>query len=357
MKKVMFVIGCLAGGGAERVVSSVSSALVSKGHQVSILTYYKEENEYPYSSDINRINISNGSISDFNKMSTLKKLRAIRKSIKREKPDEIICFLSHPSVFVYLATLGTKYNKRISFAIRANPNVEKSKIAEIQKRFSKKVKRIITQNEGQTTCFSSKLQNKMVIIPNPMYEELFEGEKIYLDSPLKIVSVGRLNNQKNYELAINSFDIISKKYTNINYYIYGAGNLESQLRQLIKNKNLEDRIFIMGFEKDRNKIYGDKDIFLMTSKFEGMPNALAEAMCKGIPSISTDCDFGPRDLIMNEDMGILLKDYEVDTLVDALEVMINNYKLFIEKAKKAKYILKEKYSFDEIINKWDTLLK
>lgn len=357
MKKIMFIIGCLAGGGAERVVSSIASSLAEKDFQVSILTYYKEENEYPYSSKINRINISNGSIIDFNKMSAINKLKLIRKNIKKEQPDEIICFLSHPSVFAYLATVGSKYKKRISFAIRANPNMENNRIAKIQKRLLKHVKRIITQNKGQTTCFSPKLQKKMVIIPNPMYDELFINKKNYSSVPTKIVSVGRLNNQKNYKLAIEAFEIVYQKYSNIEYFIYGVGALEMELKELIRLKKLENNVHIMGFEKDRNKIYSDKDIFLMTSKFEGMPNALAEAMCMGIPSISTDCDFGPRDLIMNDDMGILLKDYEVETLVNSLVNVISDYDEYIIKAKYAREVLKEKYSFDKVVNIWESILQ
>lgn len=357
MKKIMFVIGGLANGGAERVVASVASALSNKNFSVSILNYYSSDIDYSFSNEVNRINISNGNINDYNRMSIVTKIRKIRENIIKEKPDEIICFLSHPSVFVYLATLFTKYNKRISFAIRANPNMEKGKIASLQKKFIKYVKRIITQNEGQTTCFSSKLKHKIVVIPNPMYDELFENQKTYASEPMKIVSVGRLSNQKNYHLSINAFEVISKKYPNIEYYIYGSGKLENELKDLIKNKELEEKVHIKGFEKDRNKIYGDKDIFLMTSKFEGMPNALAEAMCMGIPSISTDCDFGPRDLILNENMGILLKDYEVETLVDALENMIKSYKKYVDLGKNARNVLRETYSFEKIINMWVDLLK
>ena len=357
MKKIMFVIGDLAGGGAERVVTSIASGLSEKDFQVSILTYYKEENEYPYSSKINRINISNGNINDFNKISTIKKLKLIRKSIKKEQPDEIICFFPHILFHIFMATIFSKYNKKLSFAVRANPKKERKELNKNSNKILRFIKRIITQNTGQTTCFSPKLQKKMVIIPNPMYDELFINEKKYSPVPTKIVSVGRLNDQKNYKLAIEAFEIIYQKYSNFEYFIYGAGSLEAELKELIKSKKLENNIHIMGFEKDRNKIYGDKDIFLMTSKFEGMPNALAEAMCMGIPAISTDCDFGPRDLIMNDDMGILLKDYEVETLVNSLESVICDYENYVLKAKKAREILKEKYSFDKVMNIWETMLQ
>lgn len=357
MKKIMFVIGCLSGGGAERVVTSVASALAEKGFIVSILTYYEAEGEYYYSPKINRINISNGGIVDFNKMSIFDKIKRIRKNIKNEKPDEIICFLPHPLVYTYFSCLFSKYKKRISYAVRANPKKENDLISKIQQKLCYKVKKIITQNKGQANCFSKRLQKKIVVIPNPMYDELFETQKEYSTTVKNIVSVGRLTDQKNYELSINAMKIICDKYSNINYYIYGNGPLENRINTLIKEKKLEKRVFIMGFERNRNKIYDDKDIFIMTSKFEGMPNALAEAMCKGIPSISTNCEFGPSDLILNANMGILLDDFKVETLVNALEKVVNNYDEYVIKAKNAREILKKKYSFDKIMKKWIYMLE
>ena len=355
MKKIMFVIGGLAGGGAERVVATIASALAEKDYQVSILTYYKEDNEYPFSSKINRINISNGNREKFNEMSIIERLMKIRKCIKNVFPDEIICFLPHCYVYIFISTLFTKYNKILSYAVRSNPNKEKKKIEKLQKVLLIFSKRIIVQNKGQATCFSSIFENKVVIIPNPMYDELFKIEKNYSEKAENIVSVGRLTLQKNYTLAINSIHKIKNAFPNIKYYIYGNGSEEYNLRELIKSKNLENNVFLMGYEKDRNIIFGDKDIYLMTSKYEGMPIALAEAMCIGIPSISTDCDFGPRDLIINDDMGILLKDFEVDTLVYELTKVIDNYSLYIEKAKCSKKILKKRYSFDKIIQQWENI--
>ncbi len=352
MKKVMFVIGGLANGGAERVITSISSAIAERGYDVVLLTYYKSDNEYSYSSKIKRICLADGYYDNYIKMSTIKKIRNIRKIIKKEKPDEIICFLSNPSVYVFLSTIFTKYRKKISFAIRANPKVEKGKIAKFQKIFSRYVKNIIVQNKGQITCFSLKVQNKIVVIPNPMYDELFEKEKAYSHVPTKIVSVGRLTDQKNYDLAIEVFNEIHKTNFNIEYYIYGVGNKEEYLQNKINELKLNNSIKLMGFENDRNLIYLDKDIYLMTSKYEGMPNTLAEAMCMGVPSISTNCEFGPSDLIMNENMGILVNDYECATLVKAIEKIINNYQEYVDKARYAKKVLRDTYSYEKIIQKW-----
>lgn len=352
MKKIMFVIGGLANGGAERVVTSIASELAERDYEVSILTYYKSDNEYHYSPKINRINISNGSLEEFKKLGAFKKIRLIRKELRKNNPDEIICFLSNPSVFTYIASLFSKYRRKISFAIRGNPKLDKEKTTTIQKYLIRFVKNVILQNNGQASCYKEKFRNKMVVIPNPIHNNLYVLNKEYSNKPLKIVSVGRLHKQKNYDLAIDAFYLLNQRYPNMQYYIYGKGIMEKELKDKVENYKLSNNVFFMGFENSREKIFLDKDIFLMSSLYEGMPNALAEAMTIGVPSISTDCEFGPSDLIMNERMGTLLKKNDAQLMCDRLENMILNYDEFVKKAIFAKEVLKENYSFEKIIDKW-----
>lgn len=357
MKKVMFVIGTLSGGGAERVVTSVASSMAEKGYEVSILIFYHTNDEYSYSNKIKIISISDSGIHEYKKNSNIDLIVKFRKIIKETNPQKIFCFLSKTSVITFISTLFTKFQKRVVFTVRANPNMDNSKIGRLHKFLYRFVKKTIVQNEGQKNCFPKGVQNKTIVIPNPMYDEMFLYDKQYSKEAKNIVSVGRLTSQKNYELSINAIEKLYANHPNINYYIYGEGPLKSKLSNLITEKSLDNVIHIMGFEKDRKIIYGDKDIFLMTSKYEGMPNSLAEAMCMGIPVISTDCDFGPRDLIMNKDMGILLNDFEIDTLVNELTNVINDYNSFIEKAIHSQNILKEKYGFNKIVDMWEKVVE
>ena len=90
----------------------------------------------------------------------------------------------------------------------------------------------------------------------------------------------------------------------------------------------------------------------MTSKFEGMPNALAESLAVGIPCISSDCDFGPSDLIENENMGILVKEHTVEAFEKAILHMIENYSFYVSKSNERKEIMRKKYSLDVIVDEW-----
>ena len=95
----------------------------------------------------------------------------------------------------------------------------------------------------------------------------------------------------------------------------------------------------------------------MTSNFEGMPNALAESLAVGIPSISTDCEFGPIDLIDNEDMGILVKEHSVEAVENALIHMIEKYGYYVSKSNYVKETMKERYSLDKITGEWIKVLE
>lgn len=144
----------------------------------------------------------------------------------------------------------------------------------------------------------------------------------------------------------------------MSYHIFGIGDEKEKLKNLTIELGIEKKVVFEGFTNDIDKIYKDSDIYLMTSRFEGMPNALAESMAVGIPVVSTNCEFGPSDLIENDGMGILLKDFEVNTLYERLCDLIENYELYIRNAIKTKKYISFKYCNEAIIQKWiDTFEK
>lgn len=358
MKKILFIIGSLGGGGAERIVTTIASYLSeTNNYDVSILTYYSAKNEYQYSSKIKRINISQGDKEAYLNMSLIKKISQIRKKINLISPDEILCFLPHPLVLTYFALFFSKLRKRIIYAERANPKKDSSKIGKIKNIIVKKIKKIFTQNEGQKAFYNSICKTPVAVIPNPVYRELLMKEKKYSKVPRKVVSVGRLCDQKNFELGILAIYELRKQNIDVELYIYGNGNKKGKLLELTRKLCIERHIYFMGYEEDRSKIYGDKDIFLMTSKFEGMPNTLAEAMCYGVPVVSTNCEYGVSDLIFDEKMGVLLKDFEVGTVVKELKSIIINYKKYVDRAIIAKEVLANKFSYEKIMNLWHEQLK
>ena len=137
-------------------------------------------------------------------------------------------------------------------------------------------------------------------------------------------AVGRLEPQKNFPMLIKAFSEFHKEEKDYQLIIYGEGKERTNLEKLIKQLNLEGSVSLPGRNKDVLNAINDSAAFILSSDYEGMPNALIEAMCMGMPVISTDCPSGgPRELIENQENGILIPVGDEDALVDALFSIID----------------------------------
>lgn len=142
------------------------------------------------------------------------------------------------------------------------------------------------------------IQSRSRVIYNPVKQVFYDTKTN--DNPENIVAVGRLSKQKNHKLLIEAFAEISDKITD-NLFIYGAGELEFELKKLVEKLNLNNRVFLMGNVQNIENELSKYKMYIMTSDYEGMPNSLMEAMALGVPCISTDCPCGgPRELMKKE---------------------------------------------------------
>ena len=169
--------------------------------------------------------------------------------------------------------------------------------------------------------------------------------------------VGRLDSQKNYSMAIEAIRILKEEYPNIHLDIFGKGGYEQTIKQEIAEKNVGDNVSLKGWTQNAVKELCEHDLYLMTSDFEGMPNALMEAMAVGLPCISTDCETGPSDLIDNGVNGLLVPVGDAVALTEAIKLVIEMSKeKRIEMGKLAKEKMQENFNNKAIASKWEELL-
>ena len=339
MKHIVFAIGSLYGGGAERVVSVWASALAGRGYKVSVLVYARTENEYHLDPQVEVCPIA-ASFDECKRLSLLKRLRRFRAKIKSLRPDLIISFLPEMQIYVALASFGLRI-PRVE-TVRISPwetGILKTRFARLWLWCFRSSSAVILQSEAQKAFFKEKAQKKSVVIPNPL-------NPIYLDNPKteynakshRVIAAGRLSEQKNYKMAIDAIKQVSKRYGDVSFEIYGVGPLESELKSYIKDLGLENNVFLMGRTGELYKAYGNADVYVMSSDYEGMPNALAEAMAVGLPSISTDCKTGPRDLIDDGESGYLIPCKDSAALAGKIEKIFSmssdSQRILGEKARK-----------------------
>lgn len=344
MKNILFITGSLAGGGAERMVTNLANSLSSRENLKVYIIIFNNVIEYSINPNVEVIalNYQKGK-------NKIQKIISLRKAINRVKPDSIICFLEHVCMGTIFATKFTKYNSRIITTIRNNPKKCDYSL-EYQNDYLSKSKKCIFQNIGERNCFPKIDDNKCVIIPN-YYNQKFENSNREYNSKVKtIISVGRLEEQKNFKLLIDAIDRMEDK--TIHLQIVGKGSLKDELLKFIESKNLLPRVSIIDWTNDVKGLLDKADLFVMSSLNEGMPNALMEAMISGIPCISTDCDFGPSDIIDNGTNGLLVRTNDIEDLTKSINYAINNYDKMIEMSRKAIIDMKSKFSEEIVLNKW-----
>jgi glycosyltransferase involved in cell wall biosynthesis len=202
------------------------------------------------------------------------------------------------------------------------------------------------------------------VIPNPILYPLPISEpyisitniKKNTDSRRILLSVGRLSYEKGFDRLLNAFAHLSKLFPDWDLVILGEGPLRSQLEQQIRDLRLQKRVYLPGAAGNMHDWYDYSDLYVMTSRFEGFPNTLLEALSYGLPAVSFDCETGPRDILRHQIDGLLVPQDDEAALVDALNRLMANEALrkrFSAKAVEAR----ERYSIKKITGIWEKLFE
>lgn len=251
------------------------------------------------------------------------RLKKIRNAVKKLSPDVVISFMSETNIDVCFALFGMSIP--IIVSERNDPKIDpQSKIKQIMRKIAYiKPKGFVFQTPDAQAYFSKKIQKKSKVVLNPLTGTLPDPFKDEREK--RIVAVGRLNKQKNFPMLIDAFSEFVKNHPEYVLEIYGEGVLGEQLKKYIDRKNLTDKVILKGFCKDVHEKILSAEMFVMSSDFEGMPNALLEALAIGLPCISTDCPCGgPRMLIKSYENGILVPIKDSEKMLEAMEFMVNN---------------------------------
>ena len=321
MKKIDIITKAMTSGGAERVIAQLANYFVTHGIRCRIITTDNQEVMYPLNEKIMVVPIgkkSNNKIID-----RVVRYSALRKVVLSDLPDVILTMPEDTGIYAILALLGTGIPVYVSE--RNNPWVMPNvKVT----RFLRKVaypfaNGIIFQTEMAKSFFPKYIQRKGIVLPNPVDDSRipapYEGKR-----EKRFVAVGRLEPQKNFSMLIEAFAEFNKEVSGYRLMIYGEGKERDKLEKLIADLGMQDIIYLPGRDKDVLNRINNAAAFILSSDYEGMPNALIEAMCMGMPVISTDCPSGgPQELIKSGENGILISVGNKENLVNAMKLMTN----------------------------------
>ena len=345
-KDLVFVTGSMRRGGAERVISILSNDLVNRGWKVYIITLLRPEIEYDLNTKIIHVDISSKKA---NKALDIPRLvRELRRIIKDIKPNSVISFMMNINIVTWLAV--RKLKVKFIASERNDPTQGRSRIKHWLSCLAyASTYKTVFQTDRAKSFYNSKIREKGIIIPNPINVECLREKS----QEHKIVSVGRLDPQKNRRLLIESFSVVHSNHPEYSLHIFGEGIQEQELKALATDLNISDYIVFHGNVNDVHYQIKDADIFVLSSDYEGLSNALLEAMMMGLPCVSTDCA-GATEAIENGVDGFIVPIRDKAKMIEAMEALIVDEKLR-EKFSKNAVIHAKQFEVKSVVDKWEEL--
>lgn len=347
--KISFFIGSMRRGGAERVISILANHYSKKGWDVEIVLLLDTSVGYELDEKIKIVDLTAGSGSYFKRMPLW--IKKIRGYVKDSSPDRIVSFIGRINVLVLNACRGLKTPIIVSERNDPKHDGRGNLMLWLCNESYKKAFAIVHQTKYEESCFSESLSSKSYIVPNPV--------KVYADSKnpsgLRVVTAGRLLPQKNHAMLIDAVSMLKDDFPDIKLDIYGDGSLMEELNLKIKTMSLENTVTLHGNVNDIHEKISDASVFAMTSEFEGLSNALLEAMTLGLVCISTDYP-GADEVIEHGKNGLLVPCRNAEKLAEEIRHVFNDKEVFDTLRKNTKEASK-KYRVEEVIKEWEAVIE
>ena len=345
--KIAFLIYSLAGGGAERMVSRLANEMSQMGHEVTIILLYDWEQMYEIKKEVQIIvckkpeDIKNRSIKGI-----LYRVKTIRGALIDIQADVVFAFMISMVPYAVLSAKGVK--TKVVGAERTNPNRLSPIWKLIIKMFTPLCDGYIFQTNGVKQRYPKNVTKKSIVIGN-IAPECKERKNNQTQLEKSFCSVGRLNSDKDFWTLFKAIILVKHQIPDIQITIWGAGSEEQEYKQFVKTHGIEKNVIFAGFSQNILEELRNYQYFIFSSRAEGMPNALLEAMAVGLECISTDCEYGPSDLIENGKNGWLVPVGDAEAVADRIIYCIEHvdrHELICEEAKQ----VREKYSLKSVVD-------
>lgn len=345
-KRICFVHIGMQRDGAERVIAKLANKYADDGYYVDIVVLLIDGCGYQLNENVRIISFVRNEYS--RPRNLMYWIKGIRKHIKDTKPEHVISFSMYVNIIVILACLGLK--KDILISERNDPSSDGRSWVDIALTYILYpfANKIVFQTKRAKACYPKYIREKSQIIYNPVNVtteacHIKKNEK-------KIVTVGRLEPQKNQRLLIQAMRDVIQEYQDCYLEIFGEGSLRDNLIGLVNELGLDNKISFMGNVSNIHERIADSSIFVLSSDYEGMSNALLEAMMMGLPCISTNCA-GSDEIIKNGYNGILVPVGDQKAMSAAILGLLNDEELAKKIGKNANRS-SELFSGNTVLKKW-----
>lgn len=343
-------------------MSTMANYWAERGEEVTVLTFdHGDLTFYPLHLRVRQLPLRLAAESSNlwqGLLRNLRRIRVLRVAIRASIPDIVISFMDKVNVLTLLASGGLRRPVVVSERIDPSRYNIGGSWNLLRRLTYPRASALVCQSPTTLASFDFLPTSKKHVIPNPVMppsaplnnvESLQSFEAKYF-----IVAMGRLVEQKGFDMLLSAFNTLSAKHPDWFLMVLGEGPLRRLLERQIETLGLKSRVRLCGPIRDPSSVLRRADLFVLSSRFEGFPNALLEAMAAGLPVVSFDCPSGPRDIIRDGVDGLLVPPENVIALASALDRLMGNSAERERLAKRAPEVLK-RFGLDEVMGKWDEL--
>ncbi|KVU93609.1 glycosyltransferase family 4 protein [Burkholderia ubonensis] len=364
--KIVLLNHSMRCGGAERVTANLANNWAERGCDVTVATFVSSDADfYKLDNRVARVDLalagaSSGVLDGM--LANVRRLAAVRRLFKDRRPDVVIGVMTVPSVLGILGGIGLRL-KVIATEHNHPPMLRMNAVWETLRSLTFRHADAVVALTAETGAWLERhcRCRNVSIIPNPvalpmevMEPRLAPLETISADTRL-LLAVGRLAPQKGFDLLIQAFERIHERVPGWKLVILGEGDARGTLQSAIAERGLDDLVLMPGRAGNIGEWYGRADLYVMSSRFEGLPMTLMEAMGSGCAAVSFDCDVGPRDIIRDGVDGVLVSPAgDVGALADALLKLMVDHRERERMASMANGVA-AKFAPSRILSLWEQL--
>lgn len=365
--KVLFYLQSLSAGGAERVTSTLAHHWANEGWDVVVVTVAPEDRDfYELDPRIERIALDMAIQSRHPGQAlvhNLRRIRALRRILRQEKPDVSVAMMATANATLAVAgrlagvaTIGSERTYP--------PALPLGRIWEwVRRRTYPLLDGLVAQTEASADWLRQHAPAKTIrVIPNPVDYPLRGHEpriapadvRGSLPGPRTLLAVGRLGEEKRFDRLLAGFAKVSGKHADWSLVILGQGPMRDALMRHAVDLGIADKVALPGAVGNVGEWFEAADLYALTSRFEGFPNTLLEALAHGVPAVAVDCETGPREIVRHEEDGLLVPRDDPDVLAAALDRLMGDAGLrarFAERAVEAR----ERFAVERIAGEWEGL--
>jgi len=356
----------LAGGGTERTVATLANHWTERGWEVTVATLASRiEDFYVLHPEVQRIALGLAGPSGGPLAGTLhnvRRVRALRRLLDGLCPQVAVAMMSTPNVLLALAGRGVPGLVTVGSERCYPPHAPLGRLwSAARRQLYGRLDAVVALTEEcgrwietHTSARSVPVIPNAVAYPLPSMPPCIAPDAVLPTGRKAMIAVGRLDPVKNLQALLDAFALLAPAHPDWDLVLLGEGPERGALRAAVGAAGLAGRVILPGIVGNVGEWHARATLYVLTSRSEGFPNALAEALCHGVPAVSVDCDTGPRDIVRHGVDGLLVAPDDPAALARALDLLMGNHELRRQFALRAAEA-RARFSIDRVAGMWEAL--